>query len=125
MIEIPVPVRLAFKIAALDQNAIGARPWEGRHAAAARLICHLEWPAAPCMGVIVTISAQWPQLEIHGAGGLPKQESDVGGVASVSHPQALLEAGIPTGIGPYRQAIVIVKGAQELKAAWADGAPHE
>src|SRR5437762_1034789 len=68
------------------------------------------------MGMIVAIRAQWPQLEVHRGAGVLKLESEVGGIASVSHPYALLEPGVPTGIGPYRQTVLIFKGAQQLEA---------
>src|SRR5256885_2271230 len=41
------------------------------------------------MGMIVAIRAQWPQLEVHRGAGVLKLESEVGGIASVSHPYAL------------------------------------
>src|SRR2546430_1350551 len=74
------------------------------------------------MGLMVAMRARWPQLEVHRGAGVLKLESEVGGIASVSHPQALLEPGVPTGIGPYRQTVLIFKGAQELEAARADRA---
>src|SRR5437764_8531356 len=90
MIEIPVPVRLPLEVSAICQNAVRARSRKGRHAAAARLVRHFKRPTAPCTGMIVAIRAQWPQLEVHRGAGVLKLESDVGGIASVVHPCALL-----------------------------------
>src|SRR5437016_14282460 len=74
------------------------------------------------MGGVVAMRGQRPQLEVHLTAGVLKLESDKGRIASVIHPQSLREPGVPTGIGPYRQTVLIFKSAQELKAARADRA---
>ena len=125
MVEIPIPVGLALKIAAIDQDTVGAGTREGRYPTAAWLVRHVEGPTAPRVGVIVPVSAQRSQFEIHRAAGLPKLESDVGGVAAIGHPQALLEAGIAARVSPYRKAIVIFERTEQLKASRTDGAAGE